>query len=122
MKKTVFAAFAALVLAFMLMPGLAGADETPPGDAPQVSEPVAAEPTAAVCGGLAGGTCQSGEFCEIADGSCGAADQTGMCEAVPEVCTEEYVPVCGCNGLTYPNDCSRKRAGTAKVKDGTCSG
>jgi hypothetical protein len=29
-------------------------------------------------------------------------------------------PVCGCNGVTYTNDCVRQEAGIAKAKDGSC--
>src|SRR5262245_54842822 len=50
------------------------------------------------CGGLRGEQCDSGEYCDFdADAACGAADQTGTCEDIPETCTEQFQPVCGCD-------------------------
>lgn len=83
---------------------------------------VDAGPGGAVCGGFGGDTCASTEFCDytLAD-ICGAADATGICRPRPELCTDIYMPVCGCDGMTYSNACFAHGAGVAVASEGPCT-
>jgi hypothetical protein len=79
-------------------------------------------PVGGMCGGLAGYGCAAGLYCSYApEATCGAADQTGTCAAVPAMCTEEFAPVCGCDDKTYPNACHAARASVSVAKKGECA-
>jgi hypothetical protein len=73
---------------------------------------------------ICGGSCPTGQFCDMID-RCGTTiDGGGHCKPTgPSVaCISDYQPVCGCNGKTYPSDCDRVAAGVSKFTDGQCMG
>ena len=85
--------------------------------------PIVVNPNATgggTCAGVSGRICLPGEFCDLAAGQCHGFETAGVCVPQPEVCTRDYRPVCGCNGTTYGNDCTRIAAGVQKVHDGEC--
>ncbi len=76
---------------------------------------------AQACGGFAGLQCAEGQYCNFTpEATCGAADQMGTCASIPEFCTEQFEPVCGCDGNTYGNACEAAAGGTSVTHDGPC--
>lgn len=90
----------------------------PPPDFPQHT-PIS---SGKMCGGMMGARCSNpNEFCQYSrQAMCGAADASGVCAPKPEICTQEYGPVCGCGDTTYSNACSAAAAGVSIAYDGEC--
>jgi len=78
----------------------------------------------ALCGGFAGIPCQRDEFCQFAPNTCGIRDLFGVCTQIPFTCIGDcspvFDPVCGCDGITYFNDCDRRCGRTSLAHQGEC--
>jgi hypothetical protein len=91
------------------------------------------------CGGFLGNTCGTNAYCEFFGGQCneGATcsfasnrcayvngGATGVCQPLPSdsACANSGKPVCGCDGVTYKNDCARRGASVAFDHSGECTG
>ncbi len=85
------------------------------------SGPVAAAKLGEACDGIAAIQCDAGLWCEHPAGQCKVADGAGLCAKVPEVCTQDYEPVCGCDGETYGNDCMRQAVKVQLDHIGECT-
>lgn len=73
------------------------------------------------CGGWCDYYCKDGEFCKFSYGFCNDwSDASGVCTPIPSACPDVWIPVCGCNGLTYGNECEADAARVSVVFHNAC--
>lgn len=74
------------------------------------------------CSGFGLAPCGDGLACMFTEeAQCGLADAPGKClKTGPFVCPEVILPICGCDGNTYKNECVAAEKGVSVAAQGKC--
>jgi Kazal-type serine protease inhibitor domain len=110
MKRGAFIPICALALAMLPCTGAVGCA------AEEVVIATRTGPRAGAPNCTTNAECTAFEVCTRA--ACG--DAAGLCETRPVTCSNTFAPSCGCDGVTYFNDCLRASNGTSLRRLGEC--
>ncbi len=79
-------------------------------------------PCVTFCEGTSGATCPEGTTCAALPGHCDDTFDEGICVPIPTDCMGDDHPLCGCDGVTYVNECALLEAGVRLAHFGRCEG
>ncbi len=69
-----------------------------------------------------GGSCESNAECVSSQYCAGeGCHSVGYCQTIPQQCSGNLAPVCGCDGNTYGNACEAAKASERIASNGACS-
>lgn len=94
------------------------AEVSPQGRASVFADADSRTESGEICGGWSG-ECDPGKFCKLPVGRC-CCDYNGVCTVPPYSCPPAWNPVCGCDGITYANECWADAASMSLNNHGAC--
>ena len=105
-----------------LLPLLAGLAVAVLATASAAAPPRSELPDGATCTTDKGKACRVGAYCKREYGACIAVPKgEGVCRPIPDICSDEVRPVCGCNGKTYENACLAEIDDANIAHEGSCN-
>jgi hypothetical protein len=64
--------------------------------------------------------CGGGDYCKVANATCGNATTLGACAPIPATCSDD-TPTCGCDGQTYSSACTAAMSGVDVSATESCT-